>query len=65
MIEDGRCHREAARVGIEVSGPLPLSQTLNWAMTPRRIGRYLLFDAFARGGMASVHFGRVSGAVGF
>ncbi len=32
---------------------------------PRRIGRYLLFEAFARGGMGSVHFGRVTGPVGF
>lgn len=32
---------------------------------PRRIGRYLLFEAFARGGMGSVHFGRVQGPVGF
>lgn len=32
---------------------------------PRRIGRYLLFEAFARGGMATVCFGRATGAVGF
>jgi eukaryotic-like serine/threonine-protein kinase len=32
---------------------------------PLRIGRYLLFDSFAKGGMASVHFGRVLGPVGF
>ncbi len=31
---------------------------------PERIGRYHLFDAFAHGGMASVHFGRVDGALG-
>src|SRR5262245_34326137 len=32
---------------------------------PQRIGRYLVFDAFARGGMASVHYGRITGPVGF
>lgn len=32
---------------------------------PRRFGRYLLFEPFARGGMAEVCFGRVLGAVGF
>lgn len=32
---------------------------------PRRIGRYLLFESFARGGMATVCFGRATGAVGF
>jgi hypothetical protein len=30
-----------------------------------QLGRYLLFDAIARGGMATVHFGRLSGPVGF
>jgi serine/threonine protein kinase len=30
-----------------------------------RLGRYVLFDAIARGGMATVHFGRLSGPVGF
>lgn len=29
------------------------------------MGRYLMFDAIASGGMASVHFGRLLGAVGF
>ncbi len=32
---------------------------------PEQIGRYLLFDAIARGGMASVHLGRVEGEAGF
>jgi len=31
----------------------------------RPLGRYLLFDAIAKGGMATVHFGRLSGPVGF
>jgi len=35
------------------------------ASRPRRFGRYLVFEAFARGGMASVCFGKVTGAVGF
>jgi hypothetical protein len=30
-----------------------------------QLGRYLLFEAIARGGMATVHFGRLSGPVGF
>ncbi len=30
-----------------------------------RIGRYVLFDTIASGGMASVHFGRMLGPVGF
>jgi serine/threonine-protein kinase len=29
------------------------------------VGRYALYDAIARGGMASVHFGRLLGAAGF
>jgi serine/threonine-protein kinase len=32
---------------------------------PRRIGRYLLFDELASGGMATVHLGRLVGPVGF
>jgi len=32
---------------------------------PERIGRYLVFRAFARGGMASVHLGRLTGPAGF
>jgi eukaryotic-like serine/threonine-protein kinase len=35
------------------------------AATGRALGRYVLFDAIARGGMASVHFGRLNGPVGF
>src|SRR5579859_2032228 len=31
----------------------------------RSIGRYVLFDEIAAGGMATVHFGRQSGAAGF
>src|SRR6187402_2230101 len=30
-----------------------------------RIGRYALFEQFASGGMATVHFGRLDGAGGF
>lgn len=32
---------------------------------PTRIGRYAIFGAIARGGMASVHFGRLLGPAGF
>jgi serine/threonine protein kinase/Tol biopolymer transport system component len=31
----------------------------------RRLGRYVLYESIARGGMASVHFGRMLGLVGF
>ncbi len=32
---------------------------------PRALGRYVLYDQIAAGGMASVHLGRLHGAVGF
>lgn len=32
---------------------------------PRRVGRYLLFEQIAQGGMATVHVGRLSGEAGF
>src|SRR3954462_10269515 len=32
---------------------------------PRTVGRYVLYGELASGGMATVHFGRLSGAVGF
>lgn len=32
---------------------------------PERVGRYLLFEAIARGGMAQVHLARLVGQVGF
>lgn len=32
---------------------------------PTPVGRYLLYDEVARGGMASVHFGRLTGPAGF
>jgi serine/threonine-protein kinase len=34
-------------------------------MASRRAGRYVLYDAIASGGMASVHLGRVIGSAGF
>lgn len=33
--------------------------------SPRDLGRYVLHDPIASGGMATVHFGRMHGAVGF
>lgn len=33
--------------------------------SPRTVGRYILYDELASGGMATVHFGRLSGPVGF
>jgi serine/threonine protein kinase len=35
------------------------------AVAQRVVGRYVLFDELASGGMASVHFGRLLGPVGF
>lgn len=35
------------------------------AVIPRKVGRYLLYDAIARGGMATVHLGRLAGIAGF
>src|SRR5204862_6250009 len=35
------------------------------AVKPRVIGRYALFGEIAAGGMATVHFGRLVGPVGF
>src|SRR5262245_27981970 len=32
---------------------------------PRAVGRYVLYGELASGGMATVHFGRLSGPVGF
>src|SRR5580658_8197485 len=32
---------------------------------PRVVGRYAMYDAIAAGGMATVHFGRLIGPVGF
>src|SRR6185369_8344505 len=32
---------------------------------PRVLGRYALYDEIASGGMATVHYGRLLGAVGF
>ncbi|MCA9640247.1 MAG: protein kinase [Polyangiaceae bacterium] len=37
----------------------------NALQDPIRVGRYLLFDSFASGGMAQVHIGRLIGPVGF
>jgi serine/threonine-protein kinase len=33
--------------------------------SPRELGRYILYDQIASGGMATVHFGRMHGAIGF
>jgi|GEM_PF-3183797 len=46
----------------------PLSVQTNFALSseyPRVAGRYLMFEPFARGGMASVHLGRLMGPAGF
>ncbi len=42
-----------------VDGPIPVRSP------SARIGRYALFDQFAEGGIATVHFGRIDGAGGF
>lgn len=46
-----------------LSAPSP---TLTSKAQPSRVvGRYVMYDEIASGGMASVHFGRLRGAVGF
>ena len=42
-----------------------MAQSLPQDAGGHRLGRYVLFDAIARGGMATIHFGRLSGPVGF
>lgn len=37
----------------------------NGAIAPRLVGRYVVFDEIASGGMAAVHLGRLHGSVGF
>lgn len=39
--------------------------TMSTGELPREFGRYDLYDQIAAGGMATVHFGRLHGAVGF
>jgi serine/threonine protein kinase len=46
-------------------GSLPFVQLPFAAPQARSIGRYLLFGEIAAGGMATVHFGRLTGAAGF
>src|SRR5665213_2034725 len=41
------------------------AQSLGTGPATRRIGRYALFGEIASGGMATVYFGRLVGAVGF
>jgi serine/threonine protein kinase len=43
-----------------MGAPAPAAATVGQA-----VGRYVLFDEIASGGMASVHFGRMRGSVGF
>jgi len=38
---------------------------MDGTLGPRVVGRYLLYDAIASGGMATVHLGRLVGPVGF
>jgi eukaryotic-like serine/threonine-protein kinase len=46
---------------------MPLRAPQNIAVTeePRTIGRYTLLGEIAKGGMGSVHFGRMDGSIGF
>src|ERR1017187_7565936 len=46
-----------------ISAPFPTSPAK--APPPRVVGRYVMYDEIASGGMATVHFGRLRGAVGF
>jgi serine/threonine-protein kinase len=45
--------------------PIPLEVTPIEVKRVSRVGRYELYGAMARGGMATVHFGRLCGAEGF
>lgn len=42
-----------------------MNVTQNGSENPRVVGRYMLFDEIAAGGMATVRFGRLIGEVGF
>jgi serine/threonine-protein kinase len=46
-----------------ISAPSPTQPSK--AQPSRLVGRYVMYDEIASGGMASVHFGRMRGAVGF
>jgi serine/threonine protein kinase len=46
-----------------ISAPSPTRPSK--AQPSRVVGRYVMYDEIASGGMASVHFGRMRGAVGF
>jgi serine/threonine protein kinase len=45
--------------------PAPLGLDPTTMQPIAHVGRYLLFDEFAKGGMATVHLGRLDGAGGF
>jgi serine/threonine-protein kinase len=45
--------------------PLDDNSQVTEPSVPTPVGRYLLYDEVARGGMASVHFGRLTGPAGF
>ncbi len=63
---------EQSDIRRERGGRYARDSYISRGLTPLRLptsslslGRYLLFDEFSSGGMASVHFGRLSGAAGF
>ena len=50
---------------LEAMPPPPPQPEDSRAPAPRTIGRYSIYGEIAAGGMATVHFGRLVGAVGF
>jgi len=63
-MERQRSHQSLAAVGCvryRQSVELPTDK----AAGPRILGRYAIYDAIAAGGMATVHYGRLLGPVGF
>ncbi len=64
--------QELTTVAADPSGPAPREKQISHVDGPisergpsHTVGRYALFEQFAAGGMATVHFGRLDGAGGF
>jgi formylglycine-generating enzyme required for sulfatase activity/serine/threonine protein kinase len=59
-------HRRAGEDGgLETDMPRADSDVFAKPRAPRTVGRYAIYGEIAAGGMATVHFGRLLGAVGF
>jgi len=51
--------------GVRARVPVPLESAAGVAHDPLRVGRYVVGERIAAGGMATVHIGRLRGAAGF